>query len=174
MASPLPEPQLDEPAWGRRLLRFLSSSRYVIFVLCVVAAASVWVYNAQPWRLPYRQVTFNEAPQEALKSIRDMLALHTTLATALIGGIIFFFTKRNELKLLQKTTDRFLLLSALAAAAMSLYFGLTLQASLLDMLANNVFDSLAPGLARGLAYQYNCIITSVLLTALMIARHLGD
>jgi hypothetical protein len=152
-----------------------SSKPYVIFVLCIIVVAAIWVVYERPWELPYNaDAKFQDAPKEALQSIRDMLTLLTTLATALIGGIIFFFTKRHELKLLHRPMDRFLLLGALTAGAMSLYFGLALHASLVDMLANGVFDSLAPGVARILSYQYNSIIIGVVLTALLIARHLGD
>jgi hypothetical protein len=148
---------------------------HLIFIFVCLFGLGAWILMSAPWDLPYgADEKFANAPQEALQTMRDLLTMLTSLATALIGGILFFFVKRKELGLLRARVDRILLLTALILSGTSLYFGLALHAGLLEMLSNGVFDPLAPGLSSMLAYEYNFIIAGVFVTIVIVARHLVD
>lgn len=143
----------------------------LLSVLLGVMAASAYVWN--PIDAPFGgDMKVTEAATEALEAARKMTEMLVTLATALIGGALFFFAKRGEYDVLTTTPERVLWILAVACAAFSLYWAFVAQEALLAMLEYGVFDPSSSGFVGCLRAQYLLFLASVVCLSLVTALHL--
>ena len=103
-----------------------------------------------------------EPQTKALEILLQLTSLLISLALGVIGGLAFFVKERRSSWTLYEIVLMFV---CGIASMLSMFFGHAIFVIVVEMLANNILDLLAPSIIWSVRLQYICLLLAV--TALL-------